>query len=145
MICNMPMMIHPNPQRVLIIGGGDGGSARECMRHQPLEKLVMIDIDGVVVNECEKHMPSLSAGAFKDERMELIIGDGIDYVMKAADKSFDVIIVDSTDPIPDSCGEVLFTDEFYQNCYRIMSDNGVIITQSVMPMRYDSTIYNNAI
>ena len=64
MICNMPMMIHPNPQRVLIIGGGDGGTARECMRHQPLEKLVMIDIDGVVVKECEKHMPSLSAGAF---------------------------------------------------------------------------------
>ena len=145
MICNMPMMIHPNPQRVLIIGGGDGGSARECMRHQPLEKLVMIDIDGVVVNECEKHMPSLSAGAFKDERMELIIGDGIDYVKKAADKSFDVIIVDSTDPIPDSCGEVLFSDDFYENCNRIMSDNGVIITQSVMPMRYDSTIYNNAI
>lgn len=113
MIVHVPMMIHPNPKRVLIIGGGDGGSARELLKHKDLDKAVMIDIDGVVVNECKKHMPALHGGAFDDPRLELIIGDGIDYIQKSADNSFDVIIVDSTDPIPDSCGEVLFTTEFY--------------------------------
>ena len=113
MIVHVPMMIHPNPKRVLIIGGGDGGAAREVLKHKNLDKFVMIDIDEVVVNECKKHMPSLNNGAFDDKRLELIIGDGIEYVKNAEDGSFDVIIVDSTDPIPDSCGEVLFTTEFY--------------------------------
>ena len=80
MIVHVPMMIHPNPKRVLIIGGGDGGAAREVLKHPNLEKAVMIDIDEVVVNECKKHMPSLNNGAFDDPKMELIIGDGIDYV-----------------------------------------------------------------
>ena len=137
MIVHVPMMIHASPKRVLIIGGGDGGAAREVCKHPDLEKFVMIDIDEVVVNECAKHLPGLSNGAFKDPRLELIIGDGIDYVKKAADNSFDVIIVDSTDPIPDSCGEVLFTTEFYKNCMRVLDKDGVVTTQSIMPMRYD--------
>ena len=105
----------------------------------------MIDIDEVVVNECKKYMPSLNNGAFDDPRLELIIGDGIDYVKKAADESFDVIIVDSTDPIPDSCGEVLFTTEFYNHCHRVLSKDGVISTQSIMPMRYDQDIYRRSL
>lgn len=145
MIVNVPMMTHPNPQRVLIVGGGDGGAAREVLKHPNLSKVVMIDIDEDVVNECRKHMPGLNAGAFEDPRLELIIGDGIDYVKKAPDESFDVIIVDSTDPIPDSVGEVLFTEDFYQNCNRVLAVNGVMSTQSVMPMRYDADIYRRAI
>jgi len=137
MIVHVPMLIHPNPKRVLIVGGGDGGAAREVLKHPNLEKFVMIDIDEVVVNECKKHMPALNNGAFDDKRLELIIGDGIDYVKKAADNSFDVIIVDSTDPIPDSVGEVLFTPEFYKNVHRILDKDGVVTTQSIMPMRYD--------
>lgn len=128
MIVHVPMMVCPNPKRVLIIGGGDGGAAREVLKHENLEKFVMIDIDEVVVNTCREHMPSLNNGAFDDKRLELIIGDGIDYVNKAADNSFDVIIVDSTDPIPDSCGEVLFTSEFYEQCRRVLSKDGVIST-----------------
>ena len=145
MIVNVPMMTHPDPKRVLIVGGGDGGAAREVLKHEGLTKVVMIDIDEAVVNECKKHMPGLNAGAFEDPRLELIIGDGIDYVRKAADDSFDVIIVDSTDPIPDSVGEVLFSEEFYQNCHRALSANGVVTTQSVMPMRYDADIYRRSI
>ena len=113
MIVHVPMMTHPNPKRVLIIGGGDGGSAREVLKYKDLEKAVMIDIDEVVVKSCKEHMPSLNNGAFDSDRLELIIGDGIDYVKKAADNSFDVIIVDSTDPNPGTVGEVLFTEEFY--------------------------------
>lgn len=128
MIVHVPMMTHPNPKRVLIVGGGDGGAAREALKHPNLEKVVMIDIDEVVVNECKKHMPSINGGAFEDPRLELIIGDGIDYVKKSEDNSFDVIIVDSTDPIPDTVGEVLFTLEFYENCKRILAPNGVVST-----------------
>ena len=143
MIVHVPMMMHPNPKKVLIIGGGDGGSARELMKHQGLEKCVMIDIDGVVVEECRKHLPGLNNGAFDDPRLELIIGDGIDYVKKAEDNFWDVIIVDSTDPTPEAegCGDVLFTKEFYENCYRILAKNGVMTTQSAMPMRMSGEMY----
>lgn len=136
MIVHVPMMMHPNPKRVLIVGGGDGGAAREVLRHPNLEKVVMIDIDGDVVEECRKHMPGISAGAFEDKRLELIIGDGIDYVMKAENNSFDVIVVDSTDPTPEGCGEVLFTTEFYSNVKRILADNGVMTNMNGLPMRY---------
>lgn len=128
MIVHVPMLTHPDPRRVLIIGGGDGGSAREVLKHPNLEKAVMVDIDGDVVEACRKYMPGLSNGAFEDPRLELIIGDGIQYVKDAADGSFDVIIVDSTDPMDDSPGAVLFTDEFYSNCKRALSENGVIST-----------------
>jgi len=141
MLVHVPMMIHPNPKRILIIGGGDGGSARELLKHPDLEKCVMIDIDGVVVEECRKHMPGLNNGAFDDPRLELIIGDGIDYVKKAETGFWDVVIVDSTDPTPDGCGEVLFTKEFYENCHRILANNGIMTTQSAMPMRMNSDMY----
>jgi spermidine synthase len=136
MIVHVPMMIHPDPRRVLIIGGGDGGSAREALKHPNLEKVVMIDIDCDVVEECKKHMPEVNKGAFDDPRLELIIGDGIDYVSKAESNSFDVIIVDSTDPEPDSVAVSLFTKDFYNNCKRVLSENGCISIQSMMHMRF---------
>lgn len=82
MIVHVPMMVCPNPKRVLIVGGGDGGAAREVLKHENLEKFVMIDIDELVVNACREHLPKLNNGAFDDPRLELIIGDGIDYVKK---------------------------------------------------------------
>lgn len=145
LLVHVPMMIHPNPTRVLIIGGGDGGSARELLKHPNLENATMIDIDEELTRMCEKHMPKLSAGAFDDPNLTLIFGDGIDFVKKAADKSFDVIIVDSTDPIPGGVGEVLFTKDFYEHCYRVLADNGSISTQALMPLRYDPDIYYNAL
>ena len=128
LLVHVPMMIHPNPTRVLVIGGGDGGSAREVLKHPNLTKAVMIDIDEEIVQLCKKYIPSCSNGAFDDPRLNLIIGDGIDYVQKAEDNSFDVIVVDSTDPLPDSVGEALFTKNFYENCHRILAPNGVIST-----------------
>ena len=145
MIVHVPMMIHSNPRRVLIIGGGDGGAAREVLRHPNLEKFVMVDIDEDVVKGCAKYMPSLNNGAFEDSRLELIIGDGIEYVKNAADASFDVIIVDSTDPIPGSVGEILFTEDFYTHVLRVLAPNGVVSTQAIMPMRYDAEIYRRSI
>ena len=145
MIVHTPMMIHPNPKRVLIVGGGDGGSAREVLKHPNLEKAVMIDIDEAVVNACKEFMPSVNAGAFDDPRLNLIIGDGIDYVKNAPDASFDVIIIDSTDPWPDCASECLYTEEFYKHCSRALADNGVMSTQSCMPMWFEDSTYNNSI
>jgi spermidine synthase len=144
LLVHVPMMTHPKPTRALIIGGGDGGSARELLKHPGLENAVMIDIDEVIINLCKKHLPMVNDGAFDNPNLNLIIGDGIDYVKKQADGSFDVIIVDSTDPVPGGVGEVLFTKDFYEHCFRILSPNGVISTQALMPLRYDAAVYKNS-
>jgi len=128
MIVHLPMFVHPNPKRVLIIGGGDGAAAREVLKHPDLEKCVMVDIDEVVINMCKKHMPFLSDGAFENPNLDLVIGDAMDYVTNSPDNSFDVIIVDSTDPLTDSPGEILYTEEFYSHVERILAPNGVIST-----------------
>ena len=130
MFVHVPLFFHQNPKKVLIIGGGDGGILREVLKHSVVESVVMVEIDGMVVSLCKEHMPSLSAGAFSNKRAEVIIGDGIDYV-KNTNQTFDVIIVDSTDPI--NCGEVLFTKDFYQNAKNILNDGGIIATQSGVP------------
>ncbi len=129
MLTHVPLVAHGDAKRVLIIGGGDGGVLREVMRH-PVESAVMVEIDGVVVERCREFMPSLSDGAFEDPRSELLIDDGIKYV-EAASGPFDVIIVDSTDPI--GPGEVLFTDEFYGHCSRLLGSSGILVTQGGVP------------
>jgi len=87
----------------------------------------MVEIDKVVVDASKKYLPGLAC-SFNNPKMELKIDDGIKYVLAAGNKSFDVIIVDSTDP--EGCGEVLFTDEFYENCKRVLDDEGILVTQA---------------
>ena len=111
MITHVPLFTHPNPKNVLVIGGGDGGSLREVLRHSSVEKCTMVEIDEMVVNACKEHIPQ-TACAFSDPRAELIIDDGLKFVKETKEK-FDVIIVDSTDPGGPST--LLFGDEFYQN------------------------------
>ena len=98
MMAHVPMLSHPNPQKVLIIGGGDGGVLREVLRYDSVEKATIIEIDSEVVSTCQEHLPFISNGAFDDRRTNLIIGDGADYIQKT-DARYDVIIVDSPDPI----------------------------------------------
>ncbi len=129
MLTHVPMLAHGRARRVLIVGGGDGGVLREVLRH-PVERATMVEIDGAVVAACRAHMPSLSDGAFDDPRTELLIDDGIRYVAEARD-SFDVIIVDSTDPM--GPGEVLFTEAFYADCRRLLGAHGVLVTQCGVP------------
>lgn len=126
MLVHVPMFAHGRMRRVLIIGGGDGGTLREVLRHD-VEEAVMVEIDRTVVDICREHMPSLSAGAFDDPRAELVIADGIAYVAGEGEL-FDAILVDSTDPV--GPGEALFTAEFYGKCKKRLTPGGVLVTQN---------------
>ena len=135
MMAHVPMQTHPNPERVLIIGGGDGGVLREVTRYENLQEAILVEIDELVIEATRIHFPQLAVG-FDHPKAKVLIEDGIKYVVNAESESFDIIMVDSTDPFPEGPGERLFTDEFYQNAYRILKPNGLLITQSESP-RYN--------
>ncbi|MFD2043443.1 polyamine aminopropyltransferase [Ornithinibacillus salinisoli] len=131
------MIVHPafatNPgiKKVLIIGGGDGGTAREVLRYSTVEEVVMVEIDERVFRLCQEFLPVTASGVEEDNRMTLLFEDGLAYVQNAPDHSFDLILVDSTDPI--SVGEGLFTTAFYQECYRVLNKDGILINQHESP------------
>ena len=143
MLTHVPLLAHPYAKRVLIIGAGDGGVLRRVLQHETVEKAVMVEIDGAVIELSKQYLPNIAGDAWNDPRAEVIVGDGIDYVLKAADGSFDVIIVDSTDPI--GVGEVLFTDEFYSNCARILSDEGLIVNQCGVPFMQADELHETSL
>ncbi len=130
MMVHTPLLANGAAKRVLIIGGGDGGCLREALRHPGVEKVTMVEIDPTVVDLSREYLPMHSDGAFDDPRTDLVIADGLKYVAES-DEKFDVIIVDSTDPI--GPGEVLFTDAFYRDCKARLTDNGVMVTQNSVP------------
>jgi spermidine synthase len=123
------MFAHPNPRNVLIIGGGEGGTLREVLRHPCVKRAVMVDIDEGVIESSKKYMPELSDGAFEDKRVELVIGDGRKYVEDCGRK-FDVIIVDVTDPLEGGPGQLLYTKEFYEAAHSVLRENGLLVTQA---------------
>ena len=130
MITHVPMFTHPNPKRALVIGGGDGGTVRELLKHDSLEEVVMVEIDQVVVDASKKHLPTL-ASAFDHPKLNLLIDDGIKYVANGKDESFDIILIDSTDPVGPAVG--LFTAEFYRQVHRLLTPNGIMVAQSESP------------
>ena len=130
MMAHVPIFAHGQVKRVLIIGGGDGGMLREVLRHKTVEHVTMVEIDSAVIEMAKEYLPNHSAGAFDDKRAQVTIADGMDYV-RDTDQRFDVIISDSTDPI--GPGEVLFSDDFYAQCKRILNEGGVIATQNGVP------------
>lgn len=129
MLVHTPMMTHHDPKKVLIIGGGDGGTLREVLKHNP-ESVTMVEIDKGVVDACKEYI-GIDEGALDDKRVRLLFEDGIKFVKEAEDK-FDVLIVDGTDPTPIS--DSLFTQDFYRNCSRI-SDYFCIQSQSPVLQR----------
>ena len=131
MIAHPPLLAHGAAGRVLIIGAGDGGVLRRVLQHRNVLHAVMVEIDGEVIRLAKQFLPGIGGTAWTDPRAEVIVGDGIDYVQRAPDSAFDVIIVDSTDPI--GVGEVLFTDDFYANAARILAPGGLIVNQCGVP------------
>ncbi len=137
MIVHPPMLTHPSPRKILIIGGGDGGAAREVLKHNP-EEIIVVDIDSAVIELSKKHMKFLS-NAYSDDRIKIVVGDGIEYVKKH--KGFDVIIIDSTDPVGPAEG--LFKKEFYDSLKNSLNDGGIISQQCGTPFYHPEELKNS--
>ena len=130
MMTHVPVLAHGAARHVCIVGGGDGGMAREVLKHPGVERVTMVEIDAGVVDFSRQYLPMLSQGAFDDPRLDLVIADGAAF-MRETDGGFDVIIVDSTDPM--GPGEVLFTDSFYGHARRALTADGILVTQNGVP------------
>ena len=118
-------------ERVLVIGGGDGGTAREVLRHEGVAHLDLVEIDGLVVELCRRHLPTLGGSAWSDPRFQLTVGDGIAWVAEAPTASYDVVIVDGSDPAGPAEG--LFNRAFFEHCRRLLRPGGIFATQSESP------------
>ncbi|QIB27749.1 polyamine aminopropyltransferase [Caloranaerobacter azorensis] len=129
MITHVAMATNPEIKRVLVIGGGDGGTVRELTRYNTIEKIDMVEIDELVVKASREFLP-LTSSKLDDERVTLYFEDGIKFV-EDKENEYDLMIVDSTDPI--GPGEGLFTTEFYKNCYKALSDKGILVNQNESP------------
>ncbi len=130
MMAHVPLFAHGAVRRVLIVGGGDGGIAREVLRHASVEHVTLVEIDAAVIDLARELLPEISAGAFDDLRLSVVIADGAAFVAGGAD-SYDVIIVDSPDPA--GPGKVLFEPAFYRACKAMLGERGILVTQSGMP------------
>lgn len=131
MLAHPVMTTAPHIERVLVIGGGDGGTVREVLRHSDVKQCVMIEIDQMVVDVCKEHLPGIGT-AWDDPRLDLRFIDGIDYVKSSDDDKYDVVLLDGTDPI--GPGAVLFDESFYEGCKRMLAPGGVMGLQSESPL-----------
>jgi len=126
MIAHVAMNSHPNPENVLVIGGGDGGTLREALKHPEVKAGHLCEIDDKVVEVCKRQFPNLSC-SFDDPRAELFFEDGAEFIKKRKN-FYQIILVDSSDPIGPA--EVLFKEEFYKSMRDALTDDGIIVTQS---------------
>jgi len=130
MISHPAMFTLENAKNILVIGGGDGGTVREILRHEGVEKVTMVEIDGAVIDSCKEFLPGIAA-AFENPKLELIVDDGIAFLKNAKANSYDLIIVDGSDPVGPAEG--LFSVEFYTNCYNALKNTGMLVAQGESP------------
>ena len=129
MIAHVPMMHHKDPKTVLVIGGGDGGTVREVLKHDTVEKVILCEIDGMVIDACKQFLPTISC-ELDNPKCEILVEDAIEYI-KGKENMFDIVLIDSTDPM--GPGEGLFTEEFYTNVKRSLKPGGIVAAQSESP------------
>ncbi len=129
MITHVGLNTHPDPKKVLVIGGGDGGAVREIVKHQGIEQVVHVEIDQMVIDVAKGFFPELSCG-FADPRVEIVVDDGIKHV-KDNKGVYDMIIVDSTDPVGPAVG--LFSEEFYRSVSEALTEDGLFVAQTESP------------
>lgn len=142
MIAHIPLFTHKNPEKAIVIGGGDGGAIREIVKHPSIKKAVLAEIDKMVVEASKKYLPEISCG-LSDPKAEVCIGDGIKYI-KDHKNEIDVVCVDSTDPIGPAVG--LFAKEFYQSIFDSLKDDGIFVAQTESPFfnkELLSRVYND--
>ena len=136
MISHVPLFTHKNPKKVLVIGGGDGGAIREIIKHPSVEKAVLCEIDGRVIEVSKEYLPEISC-ALSDKRVEVLVADGIKYVQDNKGE-FDVIMVDSTDPVGPAVG--LFAVDFYKAIYDALKEDGIFVAQTESPFFHKELI-----
>lgn len=129
MITHIPLFTHPNPKKVAVIGGGDGGVIREILKHTSVEKAVLIEIDNKVVENSKKYLPEISC-SLSNPKCKVLIQDGIEFIAKNKD-TFDIILVDSTEPIGPAVG--LFAKDFYKSIYDSLKNDGIFVAQTESP------------
>jgi spermidine synthase len=129
MITHVPMFTHPQPENVLVIGGGDGGTVREVLKHPTVKKVTMVEIDPLVVEVSRRFIPQTS-GQLSDAKVNLLFKDGVDFVKNTQEK-FDVIIVDSSEPIGPATP--LFNIDFYKDINACLSEQGIVVSQGESP------------
>ncbi|ADI32117.1 polyamine aminopropyltransferase [Staphylothermus hellenicus] len=140
------MVLHPNPRKVLIIGGGEGATLREVLKHKTVEEAVMVDIDEKVVEFSKKYLEYMHQGSFYDKRAKVIIMDGLKYVKEAPNNYYDVVILDLTDPYAGEVAKPLYSEKFYREIHRILGEDGVVVTQAGNSFYYREAydyVYNN--
>jgi spermidine synthase len=138
------LLAHPKPEKVLLIGGGEGAALREILKHKTVKRSVMVDLDEDVVKVSKELLPELHQGAFEDDRVELIIGEGRKFVETSSER-FDVVIIDATDPVKRGPSASLYTREFYGNVDDVLTEEGLMVTQATSPYhnrRQFSTIFS---
>lgn len=129
MIVHVPMAVHPNVKKVLLIGAGDGGAVRELVRYPEIEQIDLVEIDEEVIKVSMDYLPKVSC-ELRNERVKIHLEDGLKFV-RSKENEYDLIIVDSTDPF--GPGEGLFTKEFYGNCYKALKEDGIMVNQHESP------------
>lgn len=138
MIAHVPLFLHSKPRRVLVIGGGDGGTVREVLKHKNIERCLLVEIDGLVVETSKKYIP-MTAGKLSDRRSVVLIEDGVKFVRETPER-FDVVIVDSTEPFGPA--KELFGTAFYKDVKRILTEDGIVVSQAGSPFYEIGTIRN---
>ncbi len=129
MLVHVPLLSHPKPKKVLIIGGGDGGAARRALMHKNVS-VTLVDIDPEIIMLSKKYLNSVSAGVFGNQRLTVVNGDGADFVATTSER-FDVILTDRGDPI--GAMEILFEKKYYQNCKRCLDEGGILASLTGVP------------
>lgn len=136
MITHVPMAVHPEVRRVLVIGGGDGGVVRELIKYEEVEQIDVVEIDPLLVEVCRKYIPEITC-SLNDGRVSVFHEDGLRFIRSRTDE-YDLIIIDS--PNPFGPGEGLFTKEFYGNCYNALKEDGIMVNQNESPF-YDEEAF----
>lgn len=139
MISHVGLFTHPQPKDVLVIGGGDGGAIREIIKHPQVQRAVLVEIDGEVIESSKKYLPEI-AGALTHPRVEVKVEDGIAYLQERREE-FDLILVDSTEPIGPAVG--LFSQDFYASAFGALRSDGILVAQTESPF-YNQDILRRA-
>ncbi len=137
------MTLHPNPRRVLIVGGGEGATLREVLKHRCVEQAVMVDIDEEVVELSKKYLEDMHRGAFNDPRAKVVITDGKEFIARTREK-FDVVILDLTDPYSSEIAKELYTKEFYELVNEKLNEPGIMVTQAGNSFFFED-VYNSIV